>query len=292
MNYAVVTPARDERTNLERLAESLRSQSLLPRTWVIVVNGSTDGTFDVATTLAAELPWVLAIELPAQPKVARGAPIVRAFNAGVGALDTPLPAVVVKLDADVSFGDDYFEVLLAEFVRRPRLGIASGTCVDEAVGFQERFVTGEHVWGAARAYRRECLEVVRPLEERMGWDTVDEVKARLAGWDTAVIRDVVFFHHRLEGLREGSRRSAWRTQGEMAHYLGYRPSYVFARTLFRFAREPAALAIVEGYLRSALRRGERVSDERVRLALRRQQRLRELHRRAREALGRGSRSEA
>jgi hypothetical protein len=122
----------------------------------------------------------------------------------------------------------------------------------------------------------------------MGWDTVDEVKARLAGWDTAVVPEISFFHHRLEGLRDGSRRTAWRRQGEAAHFLGYRPSYLFAKTMFRLAREPSAVAILEGYLRSVVGRRQRVSDSRVSEALRREQRLRELRQRAKEALGRRS----
>ena len=290
MDYAVITPTRDEGINLERLAQSLVSQSILPLAWVIVDNGSTDGTIEMARELAAKLEWVSAMKLPGETRAIRGAPIVRAFNAGLGALDVPFSAVVVKLDADVSFSEDHFESLLREFVARPKLGIASGTCIDEAIGSQERFGTGEHVWGAARAYRRDCLEDVSPLEERMGWDTVDAVKARLAGWETAVVPDISFLHRRREGLRDGSRRTAWRRQGEVAHFLGYRPSYLLAKTMFRVAREPSAVAILEGYVRSAVGRRERVSDSRVSEALRQQQRLRELPQRAREALGQGARS--
>jgi biofilm PGA synthesis N-glycosyltransferase PgaC len=290
MDYAVITPARDERFNLGRLAQSLVTQTILPRVWVIVDSGSSDGTNKIASDLAGQFAWVTVLTLPGEQKAVRGAPIVRSLNAGLAALVQPLPAVVVKLDADVSFHPDHFESLLRAFAARPRLGIASGSCIDDAIGSQERFVTGDHVWGAVRAYRRECLADVAPLEERMGWDTVDEVKARLAGWETGLVPGVTFFHHRLEGLRDGSRRRAWRTQGETAHFLGYRPSYLFAKTLFRLAGEPAAVAILEGYVRSALGGRERVSDRRVTEALRREQRLRELHQRAREALGRRVRS--
>ena len=41
-------------------------------------------------------------------------------------------------------------------------------------------MTGSTVWGATRAYRWECLQQVLPLEERLGWDGIDEFKANCA----------------------------------------------------------------------------------------------------------------
>ena len=80
----------------------------------------------------------------------------------------PLPDVVVKVDADITFPWDHFEQLMARFARDERLGIASGTCYEQVDGaWVERHVTGDHVWGAARAYRREVLPVVMPLEPRI-----------------------------------------------------------------------------------------------------------------------------
>jgi glycosyltransferase involved in cell wall biosynthesis len=286
VEYAAVTPARDESKNLPRLAEALAAQTVRPRAWVIVENGSTDGTDTIAAALAKHHSWISVVTTPSAGSTVRGAPIVRAFNAGLESLGDDLPDVVFKLDADVSFPPAHFETVLTAFERRPRLGMASGRCLEETLGSQEQFVTGEHLWGAVRGYRRDCLADVLPLEEAMGWDTVDEVKARLAGWETAVVPEAVFHHHRLEGLREGRRRNAWRIQGEVAHFLGYRPSYVFARTLFRASRELSALAILEGFTTSALSRRPRVSDARVIDALRADQRLRDLGLRAREALGR------
>ena len=286
MDYGAVTPARDEGANLPRLAAAMAAQTVQPRAWVIVDNGSTDETGAIAAELAATHHWISVMTTGREETTVRGAPIVRAFNAGLASLQPDLPAVVVKLDADVSFPPDHFERLLDAFAGRQRLGLASGRCLEEARSSEEQFVTGAHVWGAVRAYRRECLPDVLPLEEAMGWDTVDEVKAQLAGWETAVIPELTFFHHRLEGLREGRRSSAWRIQGEVAHFLGYRPSYVTAKTLFRASRELSALSILHGFVVAGLQHRQQVSDRRVIRKLRAQQRLRDLPVRAREARGR------
>ena len=48
-------------------------------------------------------------------------------------------------------------------------------------------MTGSTVWGATRAYRWECLQRVLPLEERLGWDGIDEFKANALGWRTETL---------------------------------------------------------------------------------------------------------
>ena len=40
LTYAIVTPARNERDNLRRLADSVCGQTHLPAEWVIVDDGS------------------------------------------------------------------------------------------------------------------------------------------------------------------------------------------------------------------------------------------------------------
>jgi len=58
------------------------------------------------------------------------------------------------------------------------------------------------------------------------------------------------------------------------------------RALNNARRDRAALAMVSGYTRAALRRAERCPDEEVRSFVRRQQSLRQLPRRMREVRGR------
>jgi poly-beta-1,6-N-acetyl-D-glucosamine synthase len=57
-SYAVITPVRDEREHLPRLAASLIAQNEQPRHWLIVDNGSGDGTPELARELAQEHAWI------------------------------------------------------------------------------------------------------------------------------------------------------------------------------------------------------------------------------------------
>jgi glycosyltransferase involved in cell wall biosynthesis len=282
--YAVITPARDEEANLPRLASSLRAQTLAPVEWIIVDNGSTDSTVSIAEGLTPETPWIRVLSVPAEA-AARGGPVVRAFKAGLGALQTR-PAVVVKLDADVSIEPDYFARLLDRFALDPLLGMASGSGYeDRHGGWVERPVTAGHVWGPARAYRWACLQEIMPLEERMGWDGIDELKASARGWVTTTFRELPFWHHRVQGRREGARWRHWRAQGDAAHYMGYRPLYLVLRAIFCARREPAALAMIWGFAVAAVKQRPQLDDPLVRSQLRRHQSFRTLSSRIREALG-------
>ncbi|MCP9485250.1 MAG: glycosyltransferase family 2 protein [Gaiellaceae bacterium MAG52_C11] len=288
MEYAAITPVRNEADNLPRLAASMVAQSARPLTWLVVDNGSTDETPAFAAELEAANDWIRVLRVPGEAAAVRGAPIVRAFNAGLEAIGGELPDIVVKLDADVSFEPDHFERLLAAFAEDPSLGLAGSMCWEEQRGkWRPQFTTRSHVRGAVRCYRRACLEDVLPLEEGMGWDGIDELKAAVRGWRTATISDVPFLHHRSLGERE-RRLSKWTRQGEMAHYMGYRPSYLVLRALFRARRDPAAVAMVWGYAGSALARRPQYSDPVVREHLRLEQSLSRLRVRVREAIGRAS----
>jgi glycosyltransferase involved in cell wall biosynthesis len=290
VSYAVVTPAHDEAENLPRLAAALAVQTVPPAEWIVVEDASSDDTAAVLRRLTGEHAWLRVVEAPPRDPGLLGAPrggrVVRAFSAGLDAVG-PEPGLVAKVDADISFGPEYFERLAGGFAADSHLGIASGTCYQEdGDGWRQFYGTAASVWGAARVYRRTCLEQILPLEERMGWDGIDVVRANVEGWATEILLDLPFFHHRLEGSREDGNWRAWAAQGEAAHYMGYRFSYVFARTLFRARRDPAALSMLATFVGCAAKRRPRYPNRDVREFIRKQQQLRKLPSRKREALGR------
>ena len=283
--YAIITPARNEAANLPRVAESLVRQSVLPFRWIVVDNGSTDGTGDCVRALSRAHPWIELLTIPGHGPPRRGAASVRAFQAGVAAL-LGHADFIVNHDADISVPRGYFEFLLAEFERNPRLGIASGTCFERQDGvWRQRFVTGATVWGGSRMYRRECLDQIQPLEERLGWDGMDEAKAHGMDWETELFSDLPFFHHRPEGKRDGSALGTRVAQWRSAYYMGYRPWYLALRSLRHCGRNLSGLGMLWGYMRGALDR-DFAPDPRIREHVRRQQRISRLADRFRETTGR------
>jgi hypothetical protein len=276
--YVVITPARNERENLKRVACSLIHQELLPSRWVIVDDGSDDGTAQVAAQLAAQHPWIAVVstDRPSAhlPQGRRDGRALDGFRAGVLSLTEPA-AVVVKADADTSVDPRYFRELLGRFAADPTLGIAGGMSYERrADGKGWRKVETSHPRGPLRAYRWECLDAVMELESRMGWDGLDEIKAALRGYRTATFADLTFRHHRTTGGREESRRSHYEAQGAAMWYMGYRPSYVLLRTAYRQLGDRWAAWMLWGYAGGFVRRSDRYREGEVVARLRDGQRLR------------------
>jgi hypothetical protein len=252
----------------------MSGQTVIPAAWVIVENGSTDDTLEVAHRLAAAHPWVRVIQSEPSERYDRTSPYMLAFHAGLDAL-RGAGDVVVKLDADVSFERGFFDGVLEAFESDPTLGIASGTLFEERGGeWREIVLLGDHCWGPTRAYRRSCLDAVVPLDDGVGYSAIDETKARLAGFRTATLRHLPFRHHRPEGAGEGGRWREWTQQGIAAHYTGCRLSYVLARSAYRARTDPCALALPFGYLKARAQRRPRYADSAVVDALRERQRAR------------------
>ena len=172
-----------------------------------------------------------------------GAPIVRAFKAGLAQLDE-LPDVIVKLDADVSMDDDYFERVLGAFVADPRLGIAGGTCLE--------LRDGEWTRPSSPAPRPRRVSLLPPRvprssvaargARRLGRHRrAQSGRARLAH-PTAPRRAVP----PPSACRRARRRvdGALARQGEGAYFMGYRFSYLPLRSLHHALRDPAALAMI------------------------------------------------
>jgi poly-beta-1,6-N-acetyl-D-glucosamine synthase len=277
LSYAVVTPARNERANLDRLARSLIDQQLRPAEWIVVDDGSDDGTAEAVAALAGEHAWIRLLsrerrEGSLSEGRREGRDLV-AFRAGIDALRRPAD-VVVKLDADTSFEPDYFAGLIGRFEEDPRLGIASGACWELEKGrWTRRKVALTHPRGASRAYRWSLVDDVMALEPTMGWDGVDEIKAQLRGYRTRTFVELAFRHHRPVGDREGRLR-AGSALGRQAWYMGYRPTYLLVRAVYRAKENPASAAMIWGYLSSAASRAPQCPDAHVLRRVRDGQRLR------------------
>ena len=56
--YMLVTPARNEAAFIERTIQSVIAQTVRPLRWVIVSDGSTDGTDEIVARYAANRDWI------------------------------------------------------------------------------------------------------------------------------------------------------------------------------------------------------------------------------------------
>ena len=267
LRYIVVTPARDEEEHLPRLAQCIARQTLQPERWVIVDDGSSDTTAEIANTLALQNPRIKFVRLPDRGRRQRGPGVVRAFYAGYEAVMHMPHEVVAKLDADTSFGDETFAHLLRCMSAEPRLGICGGGMVVENKNgdwMPDRKLPLTFVRGPMKVYRCACFQEIGGIVPFKGWDGIDDIKAMIQGWIVRRQDDVVVKHHRYLGDATGVIRSSFEN-GFGGHYMGS----LFLYNLFEAAqfacRRPyvvRGLAMLAGYLWGALKR-HRINDPAV-----------------------------
>ena len=272
----LITPVRNEEAYLELTIQAVMKQTLLPLRWVIVSDGSTDGTDRIATRYAAQHRWIEFVRMP--PRDERHfAGKVESFNAGLGRVKGLGYDLVVSLDGDISFDADYFEFLIGKFERESRLGLA-GTPFDEGgQTYDYRFSSLDHVSGACQVFRRECFEQIggyMPLAGG-GIDVVAVLSARMRGWQTQTFPEKVCVHHRPMG--SASDRFKLRSNfklGQRAYRLGFHPLWQLFRSLYQMTRPPyviGGLCLSAGYFWSLVHRAERPVPKELVLFQRRDQ---------------------
>src|SRR5206468_12927982 len=110
----LLTPARNETKFIELTLKSVAAQTLRPLKWVIVSDGSTDGTDELVQPYASRHPWIELVRM-AERKERHFAGKVHAFNAGLARVAHLDYEVIGNLDGDVSFDEDYFDFLMRRF---------------------------------------------------------------------------------------------------------------------------------------------------------------------------------
>jgi poly-beta-1,6-N-acetyl-D-glucosamine synthase len=120
--YVLITPARNEAESIELTIQSVVAQTIQPLRWVIVSDGSTDETDNIVSKYAAEHPWIELVRGPDR-RERHFAGKVQAFNAGYAKVQNLDYEVIGNLDADISFDEGYFALLLRKMSENPELGL-------------------------------------------------------------------------------------------------------------------------------------------------------------------------
>jgi glycosyltransferase involved in cell wall biosynthesis len=284
----LISPVHNEQTHIERVAEAVARQTRPPDLWVIVDDRSTDRTPGILAALERQIDFLQVIDTASLPSVGpvkdrlATAAEARAFNLGLGRVDWCGFSHIAKLDGDTELPGDYFERLLDEFERDSRLGLAGGMYADpdgDGTWKLVRVPSETHVPGTLKCYSLACFAAIGGMQERLGWDTIDEVYARMNGFRTRSFEDLVARHHRPAASADGILRGRAR-YGQCLYITHFTLTWVTLRAVFKASRQQprgiSGMALLYGYLRSAARGDARVEDPAFRRFMRRELRQRML----------------
>lgn len=274
--YVLISPARNEEAFIELTLKSMVVQTARPLKWVIVSDGSTDGTDEIVKRYAAEHEWIELVRMPERRERNFGGKVV-CFNAGYERCRSFAHDLVGNLDADLSFEPDTFEVLLRKFTEFPKLGVAGAPFTEGRGTYNFRFSSVEHVSGACQLFRRECFEEIGGYTPMKGGgiDVLAVLTARMNGWQTRSFPERVCIHHRSMGSAKDSRAKISYRLGQKDYMLGRHPLWQAFRSVYQMARPPyliGGIMLFLGYLVLALCRTKRMVSPEV-VAFQRQEQM-------------------
>jgi biofilm PGA synthesis N-glycosyltransferase PgaC len=268
-DYVLVTATWNEEKYIHHTIGAVLKQTILPSAWVIVSDGSTDGTDEIVKAAAARNDFVVYVRKERTQEQKGFASKVYAIREGLNHLNNLSYSFIGHLDSDVSFAPDYYEQVLRKFDDDPRLGIAGGFILEEQANrFRSRpSNTSRSVAGAIQLFRKECYEAIGGLIplECGGEDWYAEIRARMMGWEVKAFPDLQVMHHKRSVDARGLMAEHFR-QGAVDQILGTHVVFELAKGFRRIIEAPylaGSIVRLAGYTWSRYRRSNMGVPEEV-----------------------------
>ena len=274
---AVISPVRDEARFIRNTLDAMIAQSVLPREWLFVDDGSTDDTRSIIESYAADHPWIRVISRENRGFRQLGSGVIAAFNFGREKLLSQDYQYIAKLDGDMSFPPRYLEIMLDKLDREPALAAVSGKVFRPENGrLVEEFMIDEMVAGQFKLYKRSAFDDIGGFTQTILWDGIDIHRCRMKGYTTLSFHDsdARLIHHRLMGSSDTNVYKGRVRLGRGIWFMGYHPLYAIASGIFRMHERPyliGGLIIIGSYFYAAIRREPQFEDREFIRELRRWQ---------------------
>ncbi|GAA0873568.1 glycosyltransferase family A protein [Gangjinia marincola] len=247
MNICIVISAHNEEEFLAQTLDSILAQTLQPVQLIVVDDNSSDQTFNIASDYAKQHKFLSVVKNSSSDEHLPGSKVINAFNEGLKHASQAYD-VICKFDADLIFPKEYLEQIVNIYANDPRVGMAAGLCTvfNGSKWITEGATNKDHIRGALKSYRKACFEEVGGLDEAMGWDTADELKARFFGWKVTVTEQLLVRHLRPTGHNYSNAQAL--KQGEALYKLRY--SFALAMiTALKMAWNKNSIGYFSNYLK-------------------------------------------
>jgi hypothetical protein len=272
--YCLITPARDEEKFAEITLQSVADQTEPPALWVIVDDGSTDRTPAILREWAAKLPYIRIVTRPNRGERRLGGGVVDAFYDGYKTINPSEYDYICKFDLDLRMPATYFADVMDAMEADQRLAVFSGKPYFERGGKITSEMCGdENAVGMVKFYRTGALQQIGGFVHEVMWDGIDGHRCRMLGWRARSSDDpkLRFIHLRPMGTSHKSWWTGRVRHGRGQYFMGTSPIYMLASAVYRMSRPPrlfGGLAMLWGYLSSALSGARRFDDPEFRRFLR------------------------
>jgi glycosyltransferase involved in cell wall biosynthesis len=257
--------------------DSVINQSIRPTKWVIVDDGSTDQTPDILQEYQSKHRWIEIVARKDRGQRSVGPGVIEAFYAGYEVINPNDYEYLCKLDLDLRLPPRYFEILIEKMAANRRIATCSGKAYIEHNGrLTEEWHGDDTSIGASKFYRVCCFKAIGGFVREVMWDGIDCHRCRMNGWiacswDEPEIR---FIHLRPEGSSQQGIYAGRIRHGSGQYFMGTGFLYMAASAIYRMKQRPyvlGGLAMLWGYLNSAVRGNRRYEDRPFRQFLRRYQ---------------------
>ena len=273
--YVLISPCRNEAKFMRQTLDTVIAQSIRPAKWVIVDDGSSDETPQILKEYAAKHDWIQVVTRRDRGNRAVGPGVIEAFYAGYETINPDDYDFLCKLDLDLRLPLRYFEILMQRMEANQRIATCSGKAYIERNGglVNERH-GDENSIGASKFYRVSRFKELGGFVHEVMWDGIDGHRCRMNGWIACSWDDdpeLRFVHLRPMGSSQKSIYTGRMRHGYGQYFMGTGFVYMLASAVYRIPEKPyvlGGLAILWGWLRSALQRKPKYNDMEFRKFLR------------------------
>ena len=242
----VIIPARNESQFLNFTLTSLKKQTLTPYRIIVVNDGSTDNTHDIAKKSNVEV-----IDLDDRGFRATGQPILAyVINKGLeNILDNECQYIMI-LGADHVLPPDYMSKLIAIMDANRSLVITSGIIKGES----QRDTSPR---GSGRIIKYDFWKKLGlHYPTWYGFESYIVYKALIESYKIQVVRNAVSWSQRPTG-----KTTNYKSYGKAMRALGYHPLYAIGRITLTIKNNPkGAMNMFLGYLHLRVKKYDIASD--------------------------------